>query len=167
MRVVILGCAGSGKTTLARRLSQCTGVPVISLDAIWQPHWSERDVPTFRALFQRMHAGHNWINEGNFAQASFDIRLPSATLIIWLERSSFCCAYRVIARVFKPGETHRMKDLAKVLGFIRNFNRINRPRIEAIRNACAADVPVIRLKSEKDIMQFLSSQVEAHNRSRG
>jgi adenylate kinase family enzyme len=86
VRVVILGCAGSGKTILARQLGERTGAPVICLDAIWQPHWKEKDVPTFRTLVQKAHAGEEWISDDNFALATFDIRLPRATLVIWLER---------------------------------------------------------------------------------
>ena len=41
-RIVVLGCAGSGKTTLAQRLGERTGAPVICLDAVWQPHWGPR-----------------------------------------------------------------------------------------------------------------------------
>jgi adenylate kinase family enzyme len=164
MRAVILGCAGSGKTTFAWQLGQCASAPVISLDAIWQPHWNEKDVPYFRTLIQRTHAADNWISDGNFAQATFDLRLPRATLIIWLERSRFICGYRAVVRAFKPHETHQLKDLPKVLAFIKNFDRINRPCIEGIRNACAAGVRVVRLKSDKEIAHFLSSSVEVQNR---
>jgi hypothetical protein len=64
-RIVILGCAGSGKTTLARQLGKRTGAPVICLDTIWQPHWDENDVPAFRALIKNAHASERWISDGN------------------------------------------------------------------------------------------------------
>jgi adenylate kinase family enzyme len=86
-RIVILGCAGSGKTTLARQLGERTGAPIVCLDAIWQRHWDEKDVPAFRTLIEKAHAGDDWISDGNFALSTFDIRLPRATLVIWLERS--------------------------------------------------------------------------------
>jgi adenylate kinase family enzyme len=56
-RIVILGCAGAGKTTLAQQLGERTGAPVISVDAIWRPDWRKDDVPTFRALMKDAHAG--------------------------------------------------------------------------------------------------------------
>jgi adenylate kinase family enzyme len=116
-RIVILGCAGSGKTTLARRLGNRTGAPVICLDAMWQPHWAENDVPAFRELLKKAHATDNWISDGNFALATFDIRLPRATLVIWLEGSKSSCIWRAITRVFKPGEAHGIRRLGKVLAF--------------------------------------------------
>jgi adenylate kinase family enzyme len=57
-RIVILGCAGSGKTTLARQLGERTGASLIFLDAIWQPDWNEKDVPAFRTLLKKAHAGN-------------------------------------------------------------------------------------------------------------
>jgi DNA-binding protein HU-beta len=47
-RIVLLGCAGSGRTKLGRRLSERTGVPFICLDAIWQPDWTDACAPPRR-----------------------------------------------------------------------------------------------------------------------
>jgi adenylate kinase family enzyme len=165
-RIVILGCAGSGKTTLAQQLGKVTSAPVICLDAIWQSGWEQNDVPEFRRLVQQAHAGDAWISDGNFALATFDLRLPGATLIIWLERSNLYCAWRATTRVFKRGEAHRLGNLAKVLAFIWRFDRINRPRIEAARISHAPEVPVRRLMNSSEIAVFLASVAEgAHRQS--
>jgi adenylate kinase family enzyme len=164
-RIVILGCAGSGKTTLARQLGERTGAPIISLDAIWPPHGDEKDVPAFRALMKYAHAGDEWISDGNFAVATFDIRLPRATMVIWLEDSKLSCVWRVITRVFKPGEAHGITRLGKVLAFIWNFDRVNRPRIEAMRLSHGPNVPVRRLFGSRDVAAFLSSYGNSGNKN--
>ncbi|MFZ0657806.1 MAG: hypothetical protein WAM05_03765 [Candidatus Binataceae bacterium] len=156
-RIVILGCAGSGKTTLARELGERIGAPVICLDAIWQPDWEEEDVPTFRALVEKAHAADAWISDGNFALATFDIRLPRATAVIWLERSRLSCAWRAITRVFKRGEAHRIGKLPEVLAFIWKFDRVNRPMIETTRVTHGPDVPVRRLTGSRAIAAFLDA----------
>jgi len=156
-RIVILGCAGSGKTFLARQLGERTGAPVICLDAIWQPHWSKDDVAAFRALMNQAHAGETWISDGNFAAATFDIRLPRATLVIWLDRPKLFCTWRAITRVFQPVQDHRIDGLAKVLRFIWNFDRINRPLIEAQRIAHGPNIPVRRLSTNREIAAFMAS----------
>jgi len=145
VRIVVLGCAGSGKTTFARRLAERTGALHVCLDIIWQPRLHEADVPAFRELVKQAHAGPAWISDGNFAQATFDLRLPRATLVIWLERPRLLCACRAVRRVLKSGEAHRAGNLLKVLAFIRRFDRVNRPRIEAIRLSQGASVPIRRL----------------------
>jgi adenylate kinase family enzyme len=156
VRIVILGCAGSGKTTLARRLAERTGAPVICLDEMWQRHWDGTDVPVFRSLLKKVHARDEWISDGNFALASFDIRLPRATLVIWLERSKLVCAWRAIRRLFKRGEAHCLGRLTDVVAFIWKFDRVNRPRI-ALRISHGPDVPVCRLTGDRDVENFLSS----------
>jgi adenylate kinase family enzyme len=157
-RIVILGCAGSGKTTLARQLGERLGTRVICLDEIWQPHWDERNVVEFRILMQEAHAGNDWISDGNFAQATFDIRLPRATLIVWLEPPRVLCAWRAISRVFRRGEAHRLNRLFTVLRFIWRFDRVNRPRIEAARVAHGPGVPVLRLATRRDVAAFLLAE---------
>jgi adenylate kinase family enzyme len=153
-RIVLLGCAGAGKTTLAHRLGECMGAPVICLDAIW-PDWGPDGVEGFRAKLSDAHAGEAWISDGNFALATFDIRLPRADLIVWLDRPRLTCAWRAIARVFRSGEAHRPGDLGKALRFIWGFERINRSRIEAARLQHGADVPVVHLRGDRNIRAFL------------
>ena len=154
-RIVLLGCAGAGKTTLSRRLGERLGARVVCLDAIWRPDWGPADVGRFRALLARAHAGDAWISDGNFALATFDIRLPRADVVVWLDRPRLFGAWRAIVRVFQPGEAHRPRDLGKVLRFIWGFERINRPRIEAARLEHGAHVPVVHLRSDRDIESFL------------
>src|SRR5271155_2214713 len=156
-RIVVLGWAGRGKTTYEQRLGERTGATVICLDAIWQPQWGKDNVLTFRTLMKEAHAGETWISDGNFAQVTFDIRLPRATLVIWLDRPKLLCAWLAITRVFQPGEEHRIGGLAKVLRFIWNFDRINRPLIEAHRIAHGPNAPVRRLTNNREIAAFLSS----------
>lgn len=155
-RIVIVGCAGSGKTTFAHRLGERIGAPVICLDAIWQPNWGKDEVPAFRKLIEEAHGGEAWISDGNFAAATFDIRLPRATLVVWIDRPKLSCALRAVRRVSQRGEAHRIGGVARVLRFIWSFDRINRPLIESHRIAHGPSVPVARLTNDREIAAFLS-----------
>ena len=155
-RVVVLGCGGAGKTRFARALAERIGGTAVCLDAIWQPGWTADDVPAFREILRAEHAGERWVSDGNFAVASFGIRLPRADLVVWLEPPRLLCAWRAVRRVFRPGEAHRLKGLPDVLKFIWNFERVNRPRIEGLREKLAPQVPVVRLKSDREVAAFLA-----------
>ena len=155
MRLVILGCAGAGKTTLAKRLAKTTAAPLICLDELSSAGGVTRDrLPAFRNLMAELHAGEAWISDGNFAAATFDIRLPRADLVVWLEPPRWLCAWRAVTRVVRPGEPHRLGRLWRVLTFIRNFERVNRPRIETLRLKHGPGVPVVRLRTSRDIATF-------------
>lgn len=156
-RIILLGFAGAGKSTLARAIGARTGRPVIILDDIWQSGWTEAQTPAFREILRALHTGDSWVSDGNFAAVSFDIRLPRADLIVWLDRSRWSSAWRAVTRVFRKGEAHQLTDLPKVLAFIWNFERVNRPRIEAAIAQHGPTLPQIRLTSDEDIARFLDS----------
>jgi len=157
VRIVILGCAGAGKTTLAKRLSTATGAPLICLDAIWPGGLAPSDVPAFRTLMTELHAGEAWISDGNFAVATFDLRLPRADLIVWLEPPRLLCALRATLRVFRPGEAHKLAKLPDALRYIWGFERKNRPLIEAGRQTHGPHVPLVRLRTGREIAAFAPS----------
>ena len=49
-RILVMGSPGSGKSTFARRLSGITGIPVVSLDALfWKPGWKPSEATEFEA----------------------------------------------------------------------------------------------------------------------
>jgi adenylate kinase family enzyme len=154
-RIVILGCAGTGKTRLARRLGERLAAPVIDLDEVWASPAVGGDLAAFRVAIAKAHAGPAWISDGNFSLASFDLRLPRAELIVWLERPRWLCLWRAAARVLGPGEFHRPGDLRKVAAFIWSFDRVNRPRIEAERLRHGREVPVRRLATDREVATFL------------
>jgi adenylate kinase family enzyme len=156
LRIVILGPAGSGKSTLARRLGKKLGIPVTCLDDIWRPNWGAGDVPAFRALMRAAHEGEAWISDGNFAAATFDVRLPRATLIVWLECPRHVSAWRAFVRVFRPDSGHRLRNLPRVLRYIWKFDRINRPLIEKLRQEHGAQIPVRRLVDSRDVERFVT-----------
>ncbi len=144
-RIVILGCAGAGKTAVARRLGERIGVKVICLDALWREGAGAGDMNAFRTEIARHHLADGWISDGNFAETTFDLRLPHADLIIWLETPRSACLMRAIRRLLRQGQPHRLRDLPKLLRFIWRFDRVNRPKIEAARQTHAPHVPVLHI----------------------
>lgn len=128
---------------------------MICLDEIWRREWTSDDVPTFRAMLEEAHAGEAWVSDGNFAKATFDLRLRRADLVIWLEQPRWVCAWRVIARTFRKGERHRFGDVAKVLSYIWSFDAVNRPWIEDELAKHGPQVPIVRLETPRQIERLL------------
>ena len=66
-RIVIIGCGGAGKSTLARQLGEKLNIPVVHLDKLWwKPNWVESSREEFDAKLARELAKPRWIMDGNF-----------------------------------------------------------------------------------------------------
>jgi adenylate kinase family enzyme len=64
-RVVVLGCAGSGKSTVAAGLARRTGLPLVHLDEhYWRPGWTAPPDDVWRAAQRRLVAGPAWVLDG-------------------------------------------------------------------------------------------------------
>lgn len=84
-RIVVAGTTGSGKTTMARRLSARLGLPHVELDALhWEPGWQEAETEVFRERVAAATAGDGWVLDGNYSKVR-DIYWPCADSIVWLD----------------------------------------------------------------------------------
>lgn len=102
-RIVILGTTGSGKTTLAQRLSRMLNIPAVELDAIRHgPNWVEAPDDLFRQRIADALHGDSWIVDGNYSVAR-DIIWPRATTLIWLDYSFPLVFWRLFRRTIARG----------------------------------------------------------------
>jgi adenylate kinase family enzyme len=137
----------------------------VHLDVLfWRPGWKEPDRDDFRARVTEAHSRSAWISDGSFAAVTFDLRLPLADALIILERPRWLCLTRVLWRSLSRRErADRPEGCPEqaswdFLKFIWRFDKDTWPRIEAARIAHGRDVPVIRLRSKREIVGFLASK---------
>lgn len=99
-RIIILGRGASGKSTLAVRLGDLTGLPVVELDKVfWQPGLVATSRDAWKAVQEDLVAGDAWIIEGDLGPYDVvDVRLRAADTIIFLDFSFTRCAWRAIRR---------------------------------------------------------------------
>lgn len=99
-RVVIIGRGASGKSTLARRLGDITGLPVIELDKIfWRPGLIATPREQWVVMQEKLVAGNRWIMDGDLGPYdAVEVRLHAADMIIFLDFSLVRCAWRAIRR---------------------------------------------------------------------
>ena len=153
-RVVILGCAGSGKTTLARSMGERLSLPVIHLDTLLGPCAPE----AYREKLAAAIAGDAWVIEGHpwhvrdFAD-TLDLSVPRADLVLFVQQPRWLSLWRVIRRCLDLPE-----DWAEQLGWpslkwIWTFERRVRPAAE--RALAAYATPVVHLKGDRDIAVFV------------
>ena len=98
--MVILGRGASGKSTLARRSGDITGLPVIEVDKIfWQPGLIATPREEWVVMQEKLVAGERWIMDGDLGPYdAVEVRLRAADTIIFLDFSLVRCAWRAIRR---------------------------------------------------------------------
>jgi adenylate kinase family enzyme len=137
-RIAILGGAGAGKSTLARRLGEALGLPVIHLDRLaYGAGWERRGPDAMCADLRAAIASGAWVVEGTYGEASA-ITLPAADLVLWLDQP----VWRRLYRSWRKTVVHRgrpradrpdgceerfgLSYVANVLSFGRWSNRLAR-----------------------------------------
>lgn len=99
-RVLVTGCTGSGKTTLARSVAGVLGVPHHELDALFHgPGWTPR--PEFADDVAAFAATGRWVTEWQYP-AVRPLLLARADLLVWLDLTR-----RQVARQLVPRTVHR------------------------------------------------------------
>ncbi|WP_225753261.1 hypothetical protein [Actinotalea sp. Marseille-Q4924] len=94
-RILVLGRTGSGKTTLARRLSASLGVPHVELDALFfGADFSTVPLPVLRERTSAVIAGERWVIDGN-KRATRDLVWPRADTVVWLDYPLVVTAWRL------------------------------------------------------------------------
>jgi adenylate kinase family enzyme len=85
-RIAILGNAGGGKSTLARKLSETHAIPHIEIDKLlWQEGWVPAPIDTYVAQHEQTMAGDNWVIDGLGHRNSIPARIGRATEIILVD----------------------------------------------------------------------------------
>jgi len=99
-KINIVGSAGSGKTTLAKYLSQTYGLKRIELDAVfWKPNWTESSDKEFSENVKTEIDGNvGWIVDGGTPVR--EVFWHDLDVVIWLDYSLPLIIYRISKRTF-------------------------------------------------------------------
>jgi len=163
-RILVTGCPGGGKSALARALSASLGLSYISMDRdfYWLPGWKKRDRSDIDRLISEVVAQERWIMDGT-GLGSFHLRLPRADLVIWLRLPRVVCLWRAISRTIRYRGRNRPEMpegcperlTPDMVGYIWNFERHAAPKIKAAFQQFGPDVPVLQLKSRRQVRELL------------
>lgn len=161
-RVVIVGCPGAGKSTVARRLSEITDLPLIHLDQhYWLPGWIRPDDKAWRQKVHELTSHPRWIIDGNYG-SSMEIRLAAADTLIHLDFSTPICTWRVVRRTLAGLGKQRGQELRdgcperidwSFLQFVLAYR--SRHRFRDIERMATFDGVMHRFTSPKTLHSFL------------
>ncbi len=110
-RILIIGCCGAGKSTLAVKLGPLLQLPVVHLDReFWQPHWQQLSDGKFVEHVKQLISQPQWIMDGHYS-GTLPMRLQACTSVVVLHFPMWQCLGRVIWRSVK-GYGRTRPDLA-------------------------------------------------------
>jgi adenylate kinase family enzyme len=163
-RIMIVGCSGAGKTTLATRISERLGLPLIHLDSYyWSPGWKEPDPADWYRVVESLAAAPAWVMDGNYWM-TFGPRMAHADSLVWLDYSRGVCLWRVSIRTLqwlgrcRPELSGCRERLT--LSFLRHvwtFRAEYRPRIVAALQRYGPHLNVIMLTNDREADDFLAA----------
>lgn len=102
--IVVVGCPGNGKTTLARQLADGLGLRHIELDGLFHvTDWASATPEEFRRdLVAAMDAAPDgWVTCGNYLTMSDDLHVARADTIVWLDLPRRTVVWRTLTRTIR------------------------------------------------------------------
>jgi adenylate kinase family enzyme len=163
-RVAIIGNAGGGKSTLARKLAVAQRLPYHAIDRLqWLPGWQ----PTPPAQFDRKHDaiidGERWIVDGVADRAAIARRLARADTIVFVDmplRTHLWWATRrqiraiFVGRPDEPDGCPIWRVTWQLYRMIWWIHRDLRPQLRALVAEATPEAQVFYLRSPRDIAAF-------------
>lgn len=105
MKIAVIGYSASGKSTLAARLGEMTGCPVLFLDKVqFLPGWQERDRAEARGMvedFLNENRERGWVIDGNYTNFHQERRMAEADLIFFMDFPRRICLPQALYRNWK------------------------------------------------------------------
>lgn len=164
MKIAVIGYAGAGKSTLARRLGEYYQIPVLHLDRVqFASNWEERDRAEAIALVRAFMAQPQWVIDGNYAKFDQERRLKESDQIIFLNFPRLFCFFRALRRYFsfRGGNRPDMADGCnekmdlEFIWWLLWEGRTRRRREKFQRMVDTYPQKTVALKRQKELDRFL------------
>jgi adenylate kinase family enzyme len=165
-RILVMGSSGSGKSTFAQRLSAMTGIPMVSLDALfWKPGWTPSDAADFDIRVAEVARLPRWIMDGNYTSSGAGaLRRSVADAIIWFDLPRRTCMTGIIARIatsygcvrpeMAPGCPEKI-DL-EFFRYVWTYRRLQRPKLLRYFEGLRTDQALICFTNRAQADRYLS-----------
>ena len=159
-RVVVLGRGAAGKSSLATRLGDITGLPVIELDRLfWQPGLAPLPVESWTRLQRQLAGREAWIMDGDLGpHDALEVRLRPADTVVVLDFPLVRCAWRALRR-----SRERLDFWVWLVG----YRRRSLPLVERAIAEHASGAAVHVLRSPGAVRTFLAAVASQSSQQRG
>ena len=159
-RIVVIGCPGSGKSTLSRELHSKTGIPLFHLDMMY---WNADKTTVEKRIFlERLYSvleKEEWIIDGNYS-STMDLRVAACDTVIFLDYPLDLCLAGIRERRGKPRSDMpwiETEEDAEFIEFIKNYNEQQKSKVLELLEKYS-DKNIIIFKSREQADVFLNQE---------
>jgi adenylate kinase family enzyme len=162
-RIVVIGNAAGGKSTLARALAQARRLPLVEIDKVlWQPGWTLTPAAAYARKHRALIAKGKWIIEGLGSRDSIAPRIRRATEIILIDMPLWqhyaLAAERQIAWKNLAAPPASASEMPPTEALFRTMDEVDKDWMPLIRRLCRqakrAGKAVTRLASLDELNAF-------------
>ena len=165
-RVLIIGNAGAGKSTFAKKLAQKLSLPLVHLDQLyWRGNWAHLERDEFDRVLQAQLVKEHWIIDGNFHR-TFPHRMQYCDHVFFFDLPTLCCLWGITKRIFQHyGKTrpdmggncpeHFDKQKISLYKGVLSFNK--RRRKEYYQLLRQANIAYTVFRSHRQAEEFLNN----------
>lgn len=163
-RVIIIGSGGAGKSTLARKLSDITGLEIYHLDKLfWQPGWISITIEELADKIKEIVVRDSWIIDGNY-RSTMDMRMEAADTIIYLDFPSIVCLWGILKRRImyagkrRPDVTESCIEKIDLnfFNWVLTFRRRNRKKLLEMLDKYAENRKVLIFSNRRQVSNFVN-----------
>ena len=158
-KIVVIGCPGSGKSTLSRKLHKITNIPLFHLDMMyWNKDRTIVDAPIFHQRIADIMKKNEWIMDGNYG-STLELRLKECDTVIFLDYPLDICLEGIKERRGKertdmPWVEAEDEEDAEFLEFVKNYHSQNRPQVVELLEKYSCK-NIIVFKNREEASMFL------------
>ena len=179
-RITVVGTTGSGKTTLARQISQRLGIPHVEMDALhWGPNWTPVEPEVFRQATAQALQGEAWVTDGNYGKVR-DIVWGRADTVVWLDLALLIILGRLIWRTVRRIATRKelwnrnRESLRAQMGrdsliawALQTYRRRRKEYPMLFARPEYAHLAIVHLRSPRETRQWLATLPSTEDREPG
>ena len=159
-KVIVIGCPGSGKSTVSRVLHNKIGIPLYHLDMMY---WNADKTTVEKSVFSKRLSAvlekDEWIIDGNYG-STMELRMAACDTVIFLDYPLHVCLGGIRERRGKPRSDMpwiETEEDAEFIEFIKNYNEQQKPKVLELLEKYG-DKNIVIFKSREQADAFLNGE---------
>ena len=159
-KIIVIGCPGSGKSTVSRALHNKTGIPLHHLDMMyWNANKATVEKSVFLERLSDVLEKDEWIIDGNYS-STMELRMVACDTVIFLDYPLDVCLDGIRERRGKPRSDMpwiETEEDSEFIEFIKNYNEQQKPKVLELLKKYS-DKNIIILESREQADAFLNGE---------